>query len=448
MESSSPDPVPPVVGRPRHGKSLARAAVELGTLRELRSLLGSRTRRLAVVAVAAIFALLSMLVGGMLTFVPTQGAYTTEIIWWGAPADWWYYPELLMVQPWGVLQLPFFPTVVTLLVSIGAGIGAVSGALLVRGLIRSSRPRDGAAYGAAVATGGGSGVASLATLGACCCSGCASGGGLALVAAASGTDVPALLNLAWYLPFFQLVVVYLILIAQERALRRAVWAPERPPKVGARMFVGVLLRFGLLVAGLTWSLTMFVEWSTTNPWTASAADWYHWIFEHQLLSFVAIAFALFPREVAEGWNRNGALVLPKLLRLALGVAGLSWGAWVPPALVGAGLGGFVNELFGTLGLPSAWGAVPPDSLGGALLAFHWGFQHLLLSGFAVTVAAKPSRAARPILWSVAEEYTAGGRPSGAEPVSIAREIPVHRRADSYTVSSAAAAVNPGRKVAD
>lgn len=436
MESTSHD-TGTSVGGVRHGwGSLARALVELATLREIRSLLSSSARRLAVAGVAAMFAVVSMLVGGMLTFVPTQGAFTTEIIWWGAPADWWYYPELLMVQPWGVLQLPFFPTVATALVSIGAGIGAVSGAVLVRDLIRRSRPRDGAAYGAAVATGGGSGVASLATLGACCCSSCASGGGLALVAAASGTDVPALLNAAWYLPLFQLVVVYVILVAQERALRRAMWEPERPPQVGGRLIAGVALRFGLLVAGLTWSLTMFVEWSKTNPWSASTADWYHWIIEHQLLSLVAIAFALFPREISDAFKRRGTSLAPRFLRVALGVAGISWGTWVPPALVGVGLGGFVNELFGTLGLSSGWGAVPPDSLGGALLAFHWGFQHLLLSGFALAVAVNPSWAARPILWSVAGEYTAVGRAPSSAYGEIVLGLPTSGPRDSHTGSSA------------
>ncbi|HXQ94470.1 MAG TPA: hypothetical protein VN864_04795 [Thermoplasmata archaeon] len=377
-----------------------RAFRSLATLRETRALVRGWPRRLALAAVATVVVVASLFVGGMLTLLPTQGVYVVEVIWWGPPSTWWFYPEVLVIQPWGLLQLPLLPTVTMVLVALGAGLGAVAGIGLARDIVRRPRGTTSVSAGTAVVAGSGPGIASLATLGACCCSTCASTGGLALVAAASGTSVASLITTQWYLPIFQPAIVYLILLAQERALRRSREISESSPPVDLRFVAGSVLRVGLLVGGITWSLAMLVEWGSENPLTAPPATWYHWLFEHQVLSLLAVTAGLFPRELSDLLRRAGRTAAGRAGRLGFGLAGVTWGIWVPPALVGLGLGGFLNELFGALGMPGAWAPVPPDSVGVAPLAFHWAFQHLLLSAFAIAVALRPEWATRPLEWTL------------------------------------------------
>ncbi len=220
-----------------------------------------------------------------------------------------------------------------------------------------------------------------------------------------------LLRENWYLDLFQLAVVGIALLAQERALSLPADDCPVPPKTDGRFVLASLLRIALLIAGITWSLAMFVEWIEVPPLTAGAPIWYHWIFEHQLLSGTAIAAGMFPKEFAswiQGFYRGFA---GRAFRVALLVAGVTWGIWVPAALTGLGLGGFLNELLGVLGASPAVGAIPPDAAFGAALAFHWAFQHLLLAGFAILLAVHPRLALAPLLRTV-EGPSAVGAPAG------------------------------------
>lgn len=376
--------------------------LSIGTLRETRSYLRGRWAYATVTIVALGVAIVSLTVGGMLELFPTQGAYTAEVIWWGAPSAWWYYPEVLIVQPWGILQLPFLPTVAMILVSVGAGIGAAVALRVARASLRPATSLERRPAAAGVAAGGGAGIVSIATVGACCCTTCATAGGLAAAAVVSGTSVAGLLGAEWYLPLFQLFLVYLALLAQEGALRQARTACAKPPALGRRFLLGAALRLSLLLAGATWSVSMFIEWGSVSPLTAPPSLWYHWVVEHQLLSLAAIAAALFPRGVSGLLLRSSRGPTGRAVRIALAIGAVSWGAWVPSPLVAAGLGGFLNELFGVLGLPSALGAAAIGAPAGASLYFHWVFQHLLLAAFALIVAAAPEKAARPLLWTVGD----------------------------------------------
>lgn len=392
-----------------------RESLSLFTLRELRTSVGGRKRHAMVAAIASGFAVLSMIVGGMVSFSPIQGVYTGEVIWYGAPANWWYYPEVLIIQPWGIIQLPFLPTVVSLLVAVGAGVGATVALAPALGLLRHRGSRDRKPAVAGVATGMAPGIAALATLGACCCTSCVSLGGLALVAAASGTTTAELLRTEWYLPLFQFGVVYMLLFAQERAMRQARVECAVPAPVDRRFVAGAVLRVALLIAGITWSMSMLVEWGSVNPGTAPSAVWYHWLVEHQLLSLTAVGAALFPQGLAGFLRRRRLLALKYFYRAGLAVGAMTWAGWIHPSLVGLGLGGFVNELEGFLGLPAAWGAVSPDAAVGAGLLFHWAFQHLLLGAFGLSLALAPEVALRPLGWSAPETSAVAVTDTGEPP---------------------------------
>jgi hypothetical protein len=388
------------------------------TLHETRSRLRTWWGRSLVLAITVVYAFVSMVLGDMLVFVSTPDTNVTTVsVVYGYGTQWWDYPALFVNAPWGFLTLPFFPTVAMLLVSIGVGIGGATGLVLALPLLRRAKGVNRQALASGSAASVGPAITGLATLGACCCTSCAGLVGVSVVAAASGSSLYNLLLNNWYIGVFQLGVVYIALLAQERSLRLTAEYCPVPPPFDRRFAAGALLRLGLLVSGITWSLAMFVEWTNTPPATANAAIWYHWIFEHQLLAITAIGAGLFPKEFAGAVRRLFSQLGGRIWRIALGVAGFTWGVWVPPTLAALGLGGFLNELFGVFGLPTWIGAVPPDSSLGLALYFHWAFQHLLLSGFALAVALVPTAATVPLLWTVSPERPAqtGKLPQTAPP---------------------------------
>jgi hypothetical protein len=139
---------------------------------------------------------------------------------------------------------------------------------------------------------------------------------------------------------------------------------------------------------MTWLLALVLELSDAAP-PFPPGLLYHWVFEHGVLGGIAVWAGLAPETLLRAAGRAlGSLRLASL-RAALAVAGVSWGIWVPPVAVGLGLGGFLNELFGVLGLGPAWGAEAPDSPLGPALYFHWIFQHEILAAFALAVAVRP-----------------------------------------------------------
>jgi hypothetical protein len=374
------------------------------TLAETRRYLARSHARMMVVFFAVLYALGSMVLGGMLILVHVRGGYTTEILWGNALGTGaWNYPGLLVVAPWGILSLPFLATVSMILVSVGVGIG-ISVALLIAAQLVRDRKRSAARPGAVGSIAGLTpAMIALVTLGACCSTTAAATAGVGLVAQASGSSLNNLLVNNWYLDLFQLVVVFIALLAQEMLLRvygglfgvapsasGDVPATASPVASAARLVASGGLRAGLLLAGVTWSLAMFAEWTTISPASAGAVLWFQWIFQHQVLAVTAILVALFPAAVSDAFARFRTGFLPYVVRAALLVAGLSLATWVPPLLASGGAGGFLNELFGAWGLPPAWGAVAPVFAPGLTLYARWGFQYLLLGGFAVALGLAPT----------------------------------------------------------
>ena len=374
-----------------------RRILSLAPLERTRALLRSRRARVAVVAIAIAYMVLSMDIGQMLTFLDFSGPTLVTVQWAGSP--WWDFPELFVFSGGVALDLLFLPTLTMVLVSVGVGIGATAALVSVAPVLRRRSKGKGREAATTSTAGASAAITGLATMGACCCTSCAGAAGVAVVAAASGTDILFLLRENWYLDLFQLVVLGVALLAQERSLRLPADYCRVPPKADRRFVLGSVLRVALLLAGITWSLAMFVEWAEMSPLAAGPATWYHWIVEHQLLAVAALAAGMFPKETAAWIRRAYAAAGGWPLRIVLLAGGITWGVWVPPALTGIGLEGFVNELLGALGAPAAWGAVAPDAVGAALL-FHWAFQHLLLSGFAVVLAVRPRWAMAPLLRTV------------------------------------------------
>lgn len=379
------------------------------TLAETRRLIRAAHARMMVVFFAILYGLGSMSLGGMLLLVHVPGGYTTEILWGNALGTGpWNYPGLLVVAPWGVLSLPFLATVSMIIVSVGVGLGVAVAALIAVRLVRDRRSAGAHAGTVGTVAGLTPAMVALVTLGACCSTVAAASAGVGIVAQASGSTVDALLVNNWYLDVFQMFVMFVALIAQELILRvyggllglatgrPMVVSPSPPVALSRPMVAAAVLRVGLLLAGVTWSLAVLAEWVAQTPSPDSPALWFQWLFQHQLLADFAIVAALVPRPVAAAVIARVRAASVGALRIALFVAGVSLVGWTPPSLALAGAPGLVNELFGIWGAPTSWGAVAPVFAPGLALYARWAFQYALLAGFALAVALRPERVLRAL----------------------------------------------------
>lgn len=377
------------------------------------------------ILIAVAYALGSMVVGGMLVLAHYSGGYSVLVLWGNALGlQPWNYPGLLIEAPWGFIELPFFATLSMVLVSVGVGLG-MSVAILL-GIQLARERKISASRPAATGTIAGltPAMIALVTLGACCSTTAAATAGVGLVAQSSGSTTSNLLDNNWYLGVFQIAVVYVALIAQELLLRvygtmfatrdpGFVAAPEVPRKIDRRSVASAALRAGLLAAGVTWVLAVLADWTNTSPASAPPGIWLNWVVEHWLVGTWAILVALAPRTV-RSWARSMVSTGSGLVfRSSLFVGALTLGLWVPPPLAGSGVVGFGNELLGALGVSASLGGVAPVFPWGIALALRWGFQFLLLAGFAGVSAWAPER----VLDGVAEVGPHDERTFSAETTS-------------------------------
>ena len=433
-------------------------APTLGTPLSLLSL--AETRRyirrshaiMMTVTFVILYALGSMVIGGMLILANLTGGTVVQIVWGnGLGTDFWNYPGLLIIAPWGIVDLPMFATVSMVFVSIGVGIGMSVAVLLGIAMVRSRRASLGRPASVGSIAGLTPAMIALVTLGACCSTTAAATAGVGIVAHASGTTSTNLLVNTWYLGVFQMAVMYVALFAQELVLRvyggilglsgRDASRIYVAPPVDRRYVVGILLRVALMVGGITWSLAMLVDWTTTGPLSAPAALWTRWILEHQVPAFLAIVVALFPNgtfAVLRDLARYPGLAV----RALLVAGGLLLLVGAPPPLAGWGLEGFGNELMGALGLPVAWGAVAPVYPLGWTLAVRWGLQYVLLGAFAISVGIAPSLALRPLRWTVGQFVPAKPAAAGPAPHGSA-QTPTEPPAVTHEPASSVGAVADG-----
>lgn len=379
-------------------------------------------------AIAVIYAIIAMIVGGMLTIFSPPAHLTSYwvILTWGTP--WWNYPGLLAVNPYFALALPFLPTTFMILTSAGVGLGMTVAVVLSARLIQ--RRRSASARPAAVGTAAGltPALIALVTLGACCSTTAAATAGIGITAQATGTSAGTLLLNNWYLGVFQLAILYVALLAQEQLVTiygALTGAPETgssavvsAPRLSRRFAAGAALRVVLLAAGVTWCLAVLADWLTISPATASAGLWASWLLQHFLVGLVAMLAALFPTTLTRALREKSNHWPVRLTRLLLAIGGVSLMIGVPPPLSASGWHGFVNEVLAVLGLPGSWGAVAPGLSLGAALALRWAAQYVLLGAFALVLGARPEWALRPILWSVSRSVA-----TPSEPVQITPDIP-------------------------
>lgn len=349
--------------------------------------------------IAGLYAFSSMLLGGMLFFGRTGAQSTTVwLITGGIP--WWNYPALLVVAPGGSLALPFFPTVAMVFVSIGVGIGMTVAVVIAAQLIRLRKAAAGRPLAAGSIAGFTPAVLALVTMGACCTTTAASAAGLGVVAQSTGTTINTLLANNWYLGIFQMLVVFVALLAQEAIL--AAYAPFlglstrplvgpaaalEPPPLRWGDLASAVLRAALITAAAGWSLWAITGLFSSGNGLTDAAAWFGFLVEHLLLTGIVIVVALYPESfrswlLGAGSPARGA----RLFRGLSAFLGLLVLTWVPPLWAGPQLAGLANELLGLLGAPASWGAVTPAFFGPISRALWFALGFGMLGGFLVAMA--------------------------------------------------------------
>lgn len=370
--------------------------IALATLQRSRSQLSGRIPRLLAVCVTVVYGFLALQVGLMLTFGPTgQSSTSYELLWGNGASAWWNYPALLVIFPGGVLALPFFGTVVMVLVSIGVGIGMSVGILLTARLLARRRRELGGPASAGALAGLTPAMIGLVTLGACCSTTAAATAGIGALAQASGSSLDAVLLNGWYIGVFQLAVLWVALIAQEQLL--VVYgvllggtdapAPAAPIPTG-RAVGALVLRLALIAAGVTWALGGLAQWGFGGAVGATASNVVGWLLVHALLGVLAVLLGLFPVPLSR-WMDRPLRGIRSALAVALTVASLSLLAWLPRGVASTGWHGLFNEVFATLSAPASWAPFPPGSIGPLALALRWGFQFVLLGAAGMTFAWRP-----------------------------------------------------------
>jgi hypothetical protein len=396
-------------------------AYSVATLSQTRAELRTWWGAGLVASIGVVFGFISLLVGQMLVLERIGGFYGVEVIWRSSGgAYWWNYPGVLVVEPWGLLALPFLPTIAMALVSYGVGLGMSVAILIAVRMVRLRRGALGRPTALGSATGLTPAMIALVTLGACCSTTAAATAGIGVAAQTSGTTINTLLQNNWYLNVFQLVILWVALVAQEQLLiaygiffdpdrSRTIAAHGPPDRFAAPKGI---TRVVLLVAGVTWSLTTIADWTQVSASAAGAGLWFHWIVQQQAPALLAIAVALAPAATAALVLRHAARPEGRLLRGLLFVSGVSLLTWWPPSFVRAGVVGWGNEFLGALGFSSAAGGVSAAPISGWGLVFHWGLQLILLGAFSIAVALAPRR----FLAAVSPAATAGAGLTLAAPL--------------------------------
>ena len=404
--------------------------VSLLTLREIRGYIRGHHALAMMVTFVVLYALASMVIGGMLVFADFGGGYVVQFLWGNTHGtEPWLYPALLIIAPWGVVALPFFQTVAMVIVSIGVGLGMTVAVLLGLDLIRNRRRASARPASAGTIAGLTPAMIALVTLGACCSTTAAATAGVWVVAQVSGSTSENLLYNNWLLGAFQIGVVWVALIAQEIVLgiyggllglrgEAPVASRYVVPPIDRRFLAATALRIALLVGGVTWSLAMLVAWTQPFPPGPAAAMPFNGIVEHQVPALLAILAALFPLGTYRTITHTFRNLFGSALRGLFDLGGVLLLIGAPPPLAAAGIEGFGNELLGLLGLPAGGGAVPPVFPWGPDLAFRWGLQYLLLGGFALAVGLYPGRTLGLLLHGVGHI-----EPERSPPVSTDAFVP-------------------------
>lgn len=379
-----------------HGRESLRSLL---LLRTTRGLLTAPLYRALVGGIGLAYGFVAMMVGGMLELSPSGGA-TPPFLWIvpRRPGMAWYFPAILAGGPHFLLFLPIVSTLLMVLTAAGVGLGMSAGIRVAATVLRPAFSRRTGPPLSASVMGLTPALLAFVTLGACCSTTAAASAGIVALAQASGTSTTAVLVNTWYLGLFQVVVVYIALIAQEQLAvvygrffgtgpLNSKSLPNRdalPRRIGA-----AFLRLLLVSSGLLWALSALTVWFSVPLTDTPPTVWFGVVFQHLLPGSLAVLVGLAPNVIAGILGPSSKFWTDKPTRgIALVSAALNL-AWLPPSLASHGAPGLVNELGSRFGLPAGWGAVSPPFTDPWLVGLRWVFGFATVGGIALWLAVRP-----------------------------------------------------------
>jgi len=190
------------------------------SLRATRGMLAAPRYRAIVGTVGLGYALVAMVLSGML-YLPPSPLSTGWFfyVYPNGPGPAGTYPAILAGGPYVFLDLPLISGILMTLTAAGVGLGMALGLVLAIRLLRP-RPR-GLAGPTAVGSlmGLTPALIGLVTLGACCSTTAAAFAGISLVGRFGGAAPAAWVANAWIPGVLQVVIVFAALVAQEQLVR-------------------------------------------------------------------------------------------------------------------------------------------------------------------------------------------------------------------------------------
>ena len=402
-------------------------------LRETRRALSPLRYRLLVGTAAVVYAIVAMIVGGMLYIASSP----FDLGWFfylypRGPGPPWVYPAIIAGSPYFFLDLPLLSGIMMTLTSAGIGLGMALGIQLGVRLLRRHGDQPAGPVTLGTAAGLTPALIAVVTLGACCSTTAAATAGIGLVAQSSGTTPADALANAWYLGVFQLAVVYVALLAQEQLMRIYRFAAEPShstessdqtavSQFGRGSIARGALRVILVAAGLSWSLSALTLGFAAPGSRLALAIEIGGILQRVVPGLLAVVAALFPERLVALWARLKWGGVSVGLRALFIITGVSLVAWIPPPWCGAGFSGLANELLGFGGFPVAWGAVTPPAIGSTGLVLRWSLQFLLLGLFAVAVGVSPDTATNRLVRAQRDPAIGRGTSKSASPTTSISE---------------------------
>lgn len=370
-------------------------------LRRTRSLVGTRRAVVLAIAIGLVYVVISLLAGAMLELGPTGQSTTTATVLAYPVSQWWNYPALLVIGPWGVLALPFLATISMAIVAVGVGLGMGAGVVLAIRVLRRRREIPAGAGAAGSLAGLTPAMLALLTLGACCSTSAAAAAGIGAIAQSAGSSYYAVLYNSWYLNVFQVVVLGVALLAQEQLVavygdlvglsERASAIPAPPPETPWTRLPIAVLRAFLIAGGTLWSLAWLLSLASPPAGAPPVAFAVVGFLEHPFVGLTAVGVGLAPGLVLSGARRASVRAAGPVLRGLLFLAGLAVAVGVPPYLTEWGLGGLGNQLLGVAGVAATGGGIPPTPGVATSILIAWSLAYAGIGLFAMALALRPGR---------------------------------------------------------
>ena len=278
------------------------------------------------VSAGGLYLFVALLVGKMLVFGPT-GTRDLSLVYLASGVPWWDFPILIVIAPNALLSLPLLVTVAMVAVATGIGLGMGVSIRLAVLLFRWRRRRAASSATVGSVAGLTPALLALLTLGACCSTTAATTASIGVIAEATGSSTDILLANAWFLSVFQVVILWVTLVAQDRlvVVYSALIGPSDADASGSssapRTGRGpgwTAIRALWLAGAVLWALTPVALAGTFAAASSPGVVGIGWLLGFEAPAVAVIAYALFGSADAGGNGRARDAARTRAFRILAG----------------------------------------------------------------------------------------------------------------------------------